>query len=256
MRRTALRASARLSAVSREGNTSIPSRRSLSAGLVATLACILLPRPAAATPLSFTDEALFGNAAVGLSTLGFEQPSPSGDVNLGAAGFQSGNVSIVSSDGGLAWRDFGTGSNGFLYGAGVSVSPPSFGSYLQANLPNGTTAVGAKITGFYGFQNPDQFEIQLSTGEIFPFSSIASAEFSGPRGAGFFGVISDVPIDWIRIRMTASTTYTDIDLVMIDDLTIGTAVPEPATGLLVGAGLVVFGMAARRGASVLATCDS
>jgi hypothetical protein len=246
MRSIALAVCALFSADSSRPNTLIPPRQLLLAALLATLAYILLPRPAAATPLSFTDEALFRSAAMGLSTLDFEQPSPSGDIQLGAAGFQSGNVSIVSSDGYLVWRDYGTGSNGFLYGAQVSVSPPSFESYIQANLPDGTTAIGAKITGFYVFQNPDQFEILLSTGEIFPFSSIASAEFSGPRGDGFFGVISNTPIDWIRFRMTASTTYTNTDSVMIDDLTFGTAIPEPSTGLLVGAGLVLCAMVTRK----------
>jgi len=246
VRTIALLGSVRSSNVSRSRNTSIPPRQFQFATLLATLACILLPRPAAATAFSLTDEALFRNEAEGLSTLDFEQTSPVGDISLGAAGFQSGNVSIISSNGGLFWRDYGTESNGFLYGARVSVSPPSFGSYIQANLPDGTTAIGVKITGFYVFQNPDQFEILLSTGDTFSFSSIASAEFSGPRGDGFFGVISNTPIDWIRFRMTASTTYTNIDLVMIDDLTFGTAIPEPSTALLLASGLVALAVGRRR----------
>lgn len=111
---------------------------------------------------------------------------------------------------------------------------------LTVTLPaGGVTAFGVDLGSYdTSFHEPmADIIITLSTGEIFSVPTAGAPNFT------FFGFTTTAPVEWITFR--ASPGFNASSNVLMDNVTFGqaAAVPEPATLLLLGAGLA--GVAAR-----------
>ncbi len=194
--------------------------------------------PAGATALLYTDRAGWEAATSGLTTItfeGFATPSVPGNY-MSAAGLTLNGVNFVGLTPPASYylftQDPGAASY-FNWNSGDVLLGPSAAwgdGYIQANLPPGTTSVGADVMTHTPYAA--SIVIALSTGETFTVSTL-----SNPQRA-FAGVTSDVPISYIQFNPNAGSQ-------MIDNFSYGAALtqgipvetPEVATFLLGGAGL-------------------
>lgn len=151
----------------------------------------VLPTESNGATTRYSNLADFQAAAGSLVTIDFAtgdngQPlAPlGGQQSYGFSGLTVGGVHFSATDGYLVAANY---PPPFLYGSST-ISPTS---YLQADLPVGTTAVGVSIGDLVTYDPVPTFEVTLSTGETFT------------AGPGFFGVVSTVPIEWIRFRFAS-----------------------------------------------------
>ena len=133
-----------------------------------------------------------------------------------------------------------------------------YGSFTGLSLGADHTANGADQTFFYGGNSIDVtfsspvlavgafFNVSLNSGSYVVATSVGTASVdSSAYDIGTFvfaGLISDTPFT------TATLTSSDADLgaFNVTEIVAATAIPEPAVFLLVGLGLVTFGLRFRR----------
>ena len=133
------------------------------------------------------------------------------------------------------WRDE---HPGFLYGAGFYLGEEST-DYLEIVPPVGATALSFNVTGFYVGDLCDVMLIEVETGDgavrsvtEFTHSTLGTvstwADFQSKNG--FLGIVSDVPILSVRIRILDSSTYYTYDFVVLDNVSAGTLLDPGSIG--------------------------
>lgn len=158
------------------------------------------------------------------------------------------------------YADIFVGSNGTSFGSGSVLGAPDGGGIFLGNPPSGqflevgfSTAIedgvgnDIRIWDIEGF-SPDLTE----TADVFGstdgllFSLLGSV--TGGNAAGFLdiGGVFSGPIGFLRIVQTSTIDAIDIDAIEAFHVADRVAVPEPATILLLAAGLLGFGFKRRR----------
>lgn len=108
---------------------------------------------------------------------------------------------------------------------------------IVAALPLGTTAVGFDFGGLLGA--PVTFNVTLSDG--FTWSGSSNGAISPLAPLEFIGFTSSTPLTSITIDMPDGPSYN-----AVDNFTVASAVPEPASCALLLTGLGMLGAATRR----------
>src|SRR5215217_628178 len=205
--------------------------RKLLFTLAAFAAVAFASAPARADTAVFTSRTLFNAAATNLTTLTFEGIAPVNSVaNFSSPLTLQGVTFSGSPTGMVSVVDSGFFAPLFQFNSGAVLSGFAF---VDVTLPAGTTAVGTDLMS----TNPSglPFQVTLSNGETFLVNTPERP------ARGFFGITSDVAITSIRfVTMPGPNQSSGIPL--IDNFSFGqaapAAVPEPATMVLLGTGLV------------------
>jgi PEP-CTERM motif len=212
------------------------------------LSVIARARPAAGSPIAYTDVTIFNAATTGLNTITFEGFAPA---NLfmffdSPPGLTTAGVNFLAN-----------APTNSLFVIDPDFLPPNFflpsGQYLQNNsgdpgsgilvtLPAGITALGADVSG----QNPPNsnfdLTVTLTDGGVFTFPFVLPTR----PDLSFVGFTSDVPI--LTAQFTQFRADDVTNAVSLDNFRFGeaaaAAVPEPASFVLIGTGVV--SLAARR----------
>ena len=203
---------------------------------------LLLPVSQAAV-MEFTDRAAWLAAAGAVTNIGFEGIAPaggrtdfSGPVTFSGVQFSAPFI----GGGGIAESVVSAGLDYVnAWGSGDKLQA-SLGVEFDITLPSGVTAVGSDImiTSTFFLGTTGTYTATLSTGDV--FTNIFS---SGPPTRSFVGFISTTPI-------TSLTLVSNPSLAMIDNFALtATAVPEPSSLVLFGAGILALFVLARKGRS-------
>jgi cysteine-rich repeat protein len=160
----------------------------------------------------------------GDTVLTFEDTG-AGDIVYGVTGFHADGISIYATDQYLFGRANGN-RNGYIYGS-QSGGPASPGAYIQVDLLNpDTMAFGAHLGAFF-VRTAGEVKVTLSTGEEFlvPVTGLWADHSLDPRDwdkPSYFGVISSVPLSWIRFEMISTDYYyRDTDILILDNIEFG-----------------------------------
>ncbi len=152
----------------------------------------------------------------------FEDQGPL-DVFFGETGYQEAGTTITATDNFLFVRS-NSDLNGFLYGG---LSPTTSGDHVRIDLPPGTNAFGAHMTGFF-VRSVGEVKVTLSTGQEFlvAVTGLWYMDTLDPRdpasSSSFFGVISAEPFEWVTIEMvTTDYIFSETDYVVLDTVTFG-----------------------------------
>lgn len=212
--------------------------RKLLFTLAAFAAVVFVSTPARADTIVFTSRAAFTAATTGLTTIDFEGiASPNSVANFSSPLTIAGATFSGSSTGAVSVVDSGFFAPLFQFNSGASLSGFAF---VEVTLPAGTTAIGTDLMS----TNPDglPFQVTLSNGETFIVNT------PNRPARGFFGITSDVAITSIRF-VTMPGPNQSAGIPLVDNFSYGqaapAAVPEPATMVLLGTGLVGIAVRAR-----------
>ena len=187
----------------------------------------VLAAPAFSTAVLYTDRTAFLAATTGDTNIDFNGiAAPGSFVGYGAGPLSLSGVTFTGN-GSMFVLD--PGYYGFPYGGGGFLNSDYAGpNVITATLPSGVTAVGIDYGSL--FSGGATFDITLSTGDSFKFSTGGS---TADDNLGFAGVVSTIPFASIVFTMPDSPGYNAIDNFTFAQ----TAVPEPASLLLLGVGL-------------------
>jgi hypothetical protein len=209
---------------------------------------ILLPAlslSASAGVMEFTDRAAWLAAAGSVTNIDFEGLAPAGGRKdfTGPVTFSGVQFSApFIGGGGIAESVVSAGLDYVnAWGSGDKLQA-SEGVEFDITLPGGVKAVGSDImiTSTFFFGTSGTYTATLSTGDV--FTNIFS---SGPPTRSFVGFISTTPITSIKLVSNPS-------LAMIDNFAFtATAVPEPNSLALLGAGILALFVLGWRGRSHL-----
>jgi len=152
----------------------------------------------------------------------FEDQGP-GDAFYGEFGYAEAGALITATDAYLFIRSNAT-RNGFIYGALGGASSPS-PAHIQMDLPPGTNAFGAHLTGFFVNQ-VGELKVTLSTGQEFLVETTGRwySNNMDPRDwdfPSFFGVITAVPFEWVRVEVLTTDYLFGTDYVVLDTVSFG-----------------------------------
>ena len=121
---------------------------------------------------------------------------------------------------------------------GTSSNGGATGTTMRIDVPNDIIAIGLHMTGTAG-----------ATQFCFEAPGATSCDISLVFGSGdnyFFGIISDTPIGSFQIRNKTSSSRLVIQNFEVASAPPESGVPEPSTMALVGSGLILFPVIARR----------
>ena len=198
-------------------------------GSIALAGLLFSASPASAAIVTFTNLAAWQAATTGASSITFEENTPPSSFtdHTPTATFSGITFSIPAGPGQLFTVDPAFGAFFAAIGTGDVLAAQQGATSLSIASLNVTALAFDYVV------SPNQtFTITLSTGDVIP---IAAADFV----PGFFGVTSTTPITSLSI---AFSQFLNID----NFATATAAVPEPASLLLLGTGLLSAAYARRR----------
>ena len=218
----------------------MPALRTLLFMLAAFAAVAFVSTPARADSIVFTTRAAFNAAATGLTTIDFEGIAPNNSVANFATPLTLQGVTFSGSPTGMvSVVDDGFFAPLFQFNSGAVLSGFAF---VEVTLPAGITAIGTDLMSTNPTGSP--FQVVLATGETFVVNTPLRPE------RGFFGITTDVAIASICFTTQPAAPNQSPGIPLIDNFSFGQAqpgaVPEPATLVLLGTGLVGIAARARR----------
>jgi hypothetical protein len=188
--------------------------------------------PEARAAALYTTPGAFAAATTGDVAIDFSAPSSTSFTSVGPTytDLATGTSFTIGSSGidvtGKDWYGPGTYSKDFLVGDAVAFG---VANSLTIHLGAGENAFGFDIGGLFAATT---FSVTLSDGTIFAIDVPASFDTT------FFGFTAPGGISSLSFHTSPGETFA------ITDAVVGTAVPEPASMVLLGSGLV--GMFVRR----------
>lgn len=208
----------------------------LAVALSAVVLIAIAAPSAGATTIGIPSRAVWNASVTGAVNISFNGiAAPGSFVSFGAGPLALSGVSITSNGNMFvidpAFYGAPYPNGGFLESDGA----PSGVNVLTFSLPGPQTAVALDLGGLFGPTTP--FTIALSNGDSIVVSNPTSI-FGG--SLGFIGLLSTVPFSSLTISMGDAPTFNAIDNFAFGTVITATPVPEPATLMLMAAGLAML----------------
>jgi hypothetical protein len=181
----------------------------------------------------YTSRSAFEGVLTSSTTINFEDlpttPSPIGEFSITTSG-----VTFTTPDALL----FITGPGSPIPGTGKYLWHFDGGFPVTVLLPSGVTAFGADFSG--GIEPQSSFNATLTVNLVGGGSY--AHNFSGPRGSWtFFGVTYSQPISSLVYDDGGPSTPFALHEEMLDNVTFGSAIPEPGAFGLFAVGVLLLG---------------